>query len=181
MDTDKAAADEAGFRDWYQRTSPRVYAYVRRYCSDDDCDDVIAEVYLAAWTRLGELPADAVPWLIGTARNVLANSWRARGRRQRLAATLANLTELAAADPAGTAVERADLLRALSRLSADDQEVLLLAGWDGLGSSEIATVLECSISAARTRLSRARHRLATQLNAPLDGQLATLSLVSEVN
>lgn len=181
MDTDNAVAGEADFRAWYRRTSPRVYAYVRRYCPDDDCDDVIAEVYLIAWTRLSEWPADPVPWLIGTARNVLANSWRARSRRQRLAVELAGLNDLAAADPAGVAVERTDLLRGLSRLSADDQEVLLLAGWDGLDSAGIAAVLGCSIAAARARLSRARRRLAGRLSASLDAPSAVLRLVPEVN
>lgn len=181
MDTDNAMAGEAEFRAWYQRTSPRVYAYVRRYCPDDDCDDVIAEVYLVAWTRLAELPVDAVPWLIGTARNVLANSWRARSKRRQLAAELAGLNELAAADPAALAVERTDLLTGISRLSAADQEVLLLAGWDGLDSSGIATVLGCSVAAARTRLSRARRRLADRLNASLDAPTPLLRLVPEAN
>jgi len=181
MDNDNATAGEVDFPAWYRRTSPRVYAYVRRYCADDDCDDVIAEVYLVAWTRLAELPADAMPWLIGTARNVLANSWRARSRRGRLTSELAGLNDLAAADPASLAVERTDLLRAISRLSADDQEVLLLAGWDGLDSSGLATVLGCSLAAARARLSRARRRLADRLNASLDASPSLLQLVPEVN
>ncbi|MCB0910252.1 MAG: sigma-70 family RNA polymerase sigma factor [Propionibacteriaceae bacterium] len=181
MDTDNATASEAEFRAWYQRTSPRVYAYVRRYCPDDDCDDVVAEVYLVAWTRLAELPSDAVPWLIGTARHVLSNSWRARGRRRQLVAELAGLNDLATADPAGIAVERADLLRVISRLRSDDQEVLLLAGWDGLDSAGIATVLGCSVAAARTRLSRARRRLVDRLNAPLDTPSPVLRLVPEAN
>ena len=79
------------------------------------------------------------------------------------------------------AVERTDLLRAISQLSADDQEVLLLAGWDGLDSSGIAAVLGCSVAAARTRLSRARRRLAGRLNASLDARSPLLRLVPEVN
>lgn len=181
MDSD-SAADEAEFRDWYQRTSPRVHAYIRRYCSAEDCEDVMAEVYLVAWTRLTQLPDDAVPWLIGVARNVLANSWRARNRRRRLSADVANLTVPAEAnDPAAVAVERTDVLRALRRLSVDDQEVLLLAGWDGLDSSGIAAVLRCSVVAARTRLSRARRRFAFHLNASNEAPLPKLRLVSEVN
>ena len=180
METDDVAA-QAEFRAWYQRTSPRVYAYVRRYCRDEDCDDVIAEVYLVAWTRLDELPANAVPWLIGTARNVLANSWRARSRRRQLVANLADLDQLAAEDPAGLVVERTDLLRAIAGLSADDQEVLLLAGWDGLDSQGVATVLGCSVAAARTRLSRARHRLADRLNVSLEEPSLQLRLAPEVN
>lgn len=181
MESNDAVVREAEFRVWYERTSPRLYGYVRRYSSDHDCDDVIAEVYLIAWTRLPELPDDAVPWLIGTARNVLANSWRARGRRRKLAADLAGLNESSAPDTAGLAVERTDLLRAMQRLGPDDQEVLLLAGWDGLDSSGLATVLGCSVAAARTRLSRARRRLADHLNASPDAPSPYLRLVPEGN
>lgn len=176
-----SARSEAEFRAWYLRTSPRVYAYVRRYCSEDDCDDVLAEVYLTAWTRFDAVPAEPVPWLIGTARNVLANSWRARDRRRRVTAEWAELNHLAAPDCAGQAVERADLLRALGGLSPDDQEVLLLAGWDGLDSAGIATVLGCSVAAARTRLSRARRRLADRLSDPAEASHPQFRLVTEAH
>jgi RNA polymerase sigma-70 factor (ECF subfamily) len=158
-----------------------VYAYVRRYSTEADCDDVIAEVYLTAWRRFDDLPADSVPWLIGTARNVLANSWRARGKRQRLTAELVNLTALAAPDLAGQAVERTDLLRAVSRLGQSDQEVLLLAGWDGLDSAGLATALGCSATAARARLSRARRRLADGLDARTKVPSPLLQLIPERN
>jgi RNA polymerase sigma-70 factor (ECF subfamily) len=174
-------AGEAGFRAWYQRTSPRLYAYVRRYCAEGDCDDVIAEVYLIAWRRVDQVPADSVPWLIGTARNVLANTWRARDRRHRLVADLATLSALAAPDLAGQAVERADLLGAVARLDPSDQEVLLLVGWDGLDTAGLATALGCSPSAARARLSRARRRLAAGLATPTDNPTALLQLVPEGN
>ena len=54
---------------------------------------------------------------------------------------------------------------AFARLRPDDREILALAGWEGLGSDEIATVLGCSRGAARLRLHRARKRLARQLQA----------------
>jgi RNA polymerase sigma-70 factor (ECF subfamily) len=172
---------EAAFRDLYNRTSTRVYAYVRRQCDDSDCDDVIAEVYLAAWRHYEELPDQSMPWLLGTAKKVLANHWRSRGRRQRLATEVAGLDQLAAPDCANQAVERADLLQAMSTLSADDREVLLLAGWDGLDSFGVAAVLDCSAQAARARLSRARRRLARQLNERGEALDSHLQLVAEAN
>ena len=46
----------------------------------------------------------------------------------------------------------------------DDQEILkLVASWDGLSPSQAAVVLGCSPLAARTRLHRARNRLAKRL------------------
>lgn len=172
---------EAAFRRCYQTTSARVYAYVRRQSDEADCDDIIAEVYLAAWRHFEQLPVEPVPWLLGTARKVLANHWRSRGRRRRLATTLAGLEHLANPDCATQAVERTDLLHALTRLSDDDREILLLTGWDGLDAAEAAAVLDCSSSAARARLSRARRRLTEQLNDRTELPLSHLKLVAKAN
>jgi RNA polymerase sigma-70 factor (ECF subfamily) len=110
---------------------------------------------------------------------VLANSWRAPSKPQRLTAELGTLTTLAAPDLAGQAAERTDLLRALTRLSQPDQEVLLLAGWDGLDSAGLATALGCSVAAARARLSRARRRLAEGLTTRAETSNPTFHLIPE--
>lgn len=157
---------EGDFRRLYERTSPRVYRYVRRHCHEADCDDVLAEVYLVAWRRYGELPADPVPWLLGTARKMLAHLWRSRDRQQRLTAELRSVQQLAGPDCAVAAVERTDLLAALAALGPDDREVLLLVGWDGLDAAGVGDVLGISPVAARARLSRARRRLARHYDPP---------------
>ena len=155
---------DAAFRDLFARTALRVRAYVSRYCAAADRDDIMSEVYLVAWRRFTELPDDPLPWLLGTARRVLANHWRGRDRRERLAATLEGLARLAAEpDLAGQAIGRAEMLDALAALDADDRDVLVLVGWDGLDSAGVAAVLGCSVGAARMRLSRARQRLEAEL------------------
>jgi RNA polymerase sigma-70 factor (ECF subfamily) len=157
--------DEAVFVELFERTSARVYGYVRRHCDDAECDDIVSEVFLVAWRRLGDVPSDAVPWLLATARNVVGNHWRSRDRRGRLEAELRAVRQLAAgSDPAGLAVERAAMLAALATLSADDRELLLLVGWDGLDAAGAAQVLGCSGTAARARLSRARRALESALD-----------------
>src|SRR5690242_21041229 len=61
-------------------------ALVRRYVArrtGEGVDDVVAETFPAAWRRLDDVPADAAPWLLGTARRMLANQRRAAPRRAR--------------------------------------------------------------------------------------------------
>ncbi|MBN9104521.1 MAG: sigma-70 family RNA polymerase sigma factor [Propionibacteriaceae bacterium] len=172
---------EGDFRRLYERTSPRVYSYVRRHCHEANCDDVLAEVYLVAWRRYGELPADPVPWLLGTARKTLGHLWRSRDRQQRLIAELHGVQQLAGPDCAVEAVERTDLLTALAALDLDDREVLLLVGWDGMDAAGVAAVLGVSPVAARARLSRARRRLARHYDPPQTATNRSFSLLTEGN
>src|SRR3954447_5395648 len=71
----------------------RAYAWRRDAAS---ADDVAAETFLVAWRRLDSVPADALPWLIGVARNVRRNELRSGRRRSALVERLA-----ASAPPAG--------------------------------------------------------------------------------
>jgi DNA-directed RNA polymerase specialized sigma24 family protein len=67
-------------------------------------------------------------------------------------------------------LEPGALRAALAALRDDDQEILRLVAWDGLAPAELAVALGCSPNAARTRLHRARSRLAARLGIGPDLQ-----------
>jgi RNA polymerase sigma-70 factor (ECF subfamily) len=145
-----------------------AYPYIRRYAlhrgmSASDADDLVAGTFEVAWRRFGEIPfAAPLPWLYAVAHNLWRNQVRSEHRRGALLNRVPRPDEMVpAAEPAGLDAE--SLRRGLSALSADDQEVLRLLAWDGLTPNEAATVLGCTPSALRTRLRRARDRLADQL------------------
>ena len=137
-----------------------VRAYARRRADPAVADDVLSEVFVVAWRRLDDVPENALPWLLGCARNVLAHHWR-RSRRDR-----ALLDRIGGAGVAG-GVGGGDrvLAGALARLDPRDREVLLLIAWEGLTPGEAARVLGCSRNALAVRLHRARKRLAVALSA----------------
>ena len=56
-----------------------------------------------------------------------------------------------------------DVVTALARLKADDQEIIRLAGWEELGREELAFALDCTPNAVTKRLNRALDRLAREL------------------
>ncbi|GAA0925338.1 RNA polymerase sigma factor [Nonomuraea longicatena] len=155
------------FAEIYTANYADILAYLRRRAdSHDDAADALAETFTIAWRRLDDVPEGhrARLWLYGVARRVLANGRRADSRRselvERLGLQLEQWAESIVVDDDFDAVRAA-----FRRLSPDDREVLALAGWEGLGSPEIATVLGCSRAAARLRLHRARKRLAKNLKA----------------
>ena len=70
MRMSERSAAEDDLRVLFARTSVRVRGYVRRHVAEADCDDVVAEVFLVAWRRFGDVPDDPLPWLLATARRL---------------------------------------------------------------------------------------------------------------
>ncbi len=156
---------EDRFRRLYAAHVREVLAYaVRRTVDAEDAADVVAETFLVAWRRLPAVPLgeEARPWLYGVARRTLANQRRGEHRRHRLAERLrADLAALGAGAGAEEHDERLDA--ALASLPDDDREILRLSAWEELTPTQVARVLGISAIAARSRLHRARRRLARAL------------------
>lgn len=158
---------EAQFRRLYAETGPEVLRFVRRRCSPDRADDVVAEVFLVVWRRWPELPArraDRRAWIFGVARNCLANDRRGARRQEGLAVRIA--TARPDGPPGHDLALRVDLTRAWEQLRPDQQEVIALAVWDGLSSTEAARVLGIRPTAYRARLLRSRRALRDLLTPP---------------
>lgn len=162
-------ADERGeqLEQLFRRTYLRVMAYCLRRTGEPAAHDVVAEVYGVAWRRRRQLPSgdeEAVLWLLGIARRVLANQARSQRRWARLLLRVAEH-----ADPPHTDHHQHDgdddLAAALAQASDADRELLRLAYWDDLSRQDIATVLGISVGAVDTRLHRARQRLRVRLGA----------------
>lgn len=161
---------EARFSRLYREHEREVLRYaLRRSAAPQDAADVVAETFLVAWRRLGEVPVggEARLWLYATARRVLANHQRGIKRRTRLAERLRD--ELRRQLPSQPSSDR-PVLDALARLTDADRELLMLVGMEGLDPSEAARVLDISAIAARTRLHRARRRLREQLGNEAEGK-----------
>ena len=155
--------DVEHFRVLFDNCYHHLHAYARRRASPADADDIVADTFTVAWRRLHDIPpGKELPWLYGVARRTLGNRRRSAARYLRLQRRLTAEPPPALADQSSNDRVRA----ALDRLPATDQEVLRLAAWEGLGTAEIAVVLECTANAAALRLSRARQRLRLLLTEP---------------
>ena len=176
-----AAGDGEAFGRFYRRHERRILTYAICRCRDaGDVADLVGETFLGALrsaSRFHDDGGDAVPWLFGIARRVLARQRRSWLRRQRLDRRLGTLPAMCAEE--SEAVEAAldaarlapKLVAALGALRPKDRELLLLVGRDGLSPSQAGAVLGMNPNTARLRLSRARARLRSQTgetpNAPL--------------
>lgn len=142
-----------------------VHRFVLRRIDPARAEDVVAEVFLTAWRRLSDVPEGAErPWLLTTARWVIANQQRSARRQLSVSERLAAEPDPPAyADPAEQVADTEVVRAALSRLSSRDQEVLRLAEWDQLSPRECAQILGCTPATFAVRLHRARRRFAEAL------------------
>ena len=146
--------DEARFRRVFAHLGA-VSAYAARRGSRDP-DGVAAEVMTIAWRRLQAVPADdPLPWLYGTARNVVYAEARSRRRSAPGETPTAPAHEVHSLDP--------ELDRALRALRDPDREALLLVAWEDLTPTQAAAALGITPTAFRVRLYRARRRLRATL------------------
>jgi RNA polymerase sigma-70 factor (ECF subfamily) len=155
---------EERFRDFFDRSYPALRRYAsNRGLSAHDADDLVSATFEVAWARIDDVPHDdPVPWLFGVARNLLRKKRRTDTRRaDLLARAWQPALPLGPSEP--SAIDAATLRSALEQLDADDQEILRLVVWDDLNPARAAVVLGCTAIAARSRLLRARRRLAALL------------------
>jgi RNA polymerase sigma factor (sigma-70 family) len=163
------AGDADAFGEVFDVCARSVYNHAFRLTGDWwTAEDVMAMTFLEAWRGRARLVADGGslrPWLLGIATN-LARGQRRTARRERGA-----LSRLAAPDEspdfADDVIGRLDdvgrvaaLHRALTSLRRDEFEVLALCVWSGLSYSETAEALGTPVGTVRSRLSRARAKLA---------------------
>lgn len=139
-----------------------MVAYARRRVAAENVDDVVAETFLVAWRRLDAVPQEALPWLLGVTRKVIATQHRGARRRQELVVRLGTLDR---DSPMANEPTDADdrVLVALARLAEKDQEALMLTTWEGLRPAAAARVMGVSPGAFRVRLHRAKRRLRRSL------------------
>jgi RNA polymerase sigma factor (sigma-70 family) len=156
------------FNELFGAHGPNVVAYCRwRADSASDAQDATAEVFLAAWRRLDDVPKGEAgrAWLLATARRVIANQRRSSRRQAALRERLAREPRPVPLEPPSLDGEEALVYEALGRLGARDREVLLLAEWEGLAPAQIARVLGSLTVTARGRLHRARRRFRAAFEA----------------
>jgi RNA polymerase sigma-70 factor (ECF subfamily) len=140
--------------------------------SDADCEDVLQETFVAAFRGCGGYRGEgsARSWLFGIARNLSKKIYRKRVGEPEEIVPLEELGLQAGwgrppwTDSFAESLERRDTLeKALGRLTPEEREILILRELEGFSGEEAAAVLELSLPAMKSRLHRARLRLAALL------------------
>ncbi|MEU5945284.1 sigma-70 family RNA polymerase sigma factor [Micromonospora sp. NPDC047465] len=154
----------------FDRHSRAVYNHAFRltgsWCT---AEDITQATFLVAWRRRDAarlVDGSVLPWLLVVASNAVRTEWRSA---RRWAALLRRLPadRQAADDPAEEIAQRLDderrmraVLAAARRLPRAEREAVALCLWSGVSYANAAAALGVSEVAVRSRVSRARKRLA---------------------
>ena len=160
--------DDAPGARLYRTYAPTILTYLRgRASSQEDAEDLLLEVFLAAFERngLAELPPERqIAWLRQVAHHKLIDYYRRSSRRPSV--PLDEIAETTYADDALDPEAQAqrhetqrDLQAVLRQLSPAQQQVLRLRFADGLRCAEIASIVGKPETAVRMLLSRTLNHL----------------------
>jgi RNA polymerase sigma-70 factor (ECF subfamily) len=154
--------DEETFRAFYDRTARSVWAYLSRLTGDAQlADDLLQETYYRFLRIDRNFSSDAHRrhYLFRIATNLVRDGQR----RHRVQFVPVPDEQAAEGDAAERGALRADLRRAMERLSSRERELLWLAYAQGSSHEEIAQTLGLKTGSIKLLLFRARRRLAQYL------------------
>lgn len=167
-----AAGDHDAFGVLVARHQASVFRLARAVThSREAAEDVLQQAFLAAWQALPRFRGEASvrTWLLTIARHAAVRRQAAAAREPLDDTPLEDLGLQAGwgcdgpEDLAIRSEARATLSRALAALDAEDRTVLTLRELEGLSGEATAALLGVSLPAMKSRLHRARLRLAAEI------------------
>jgi len=130
----------------------------------DRADDLVQETILRALANIHSFqPGTNMPaWLFTILRNLFRSEYRKRRREVEDADGTFAETLKSHPDQIGR-VEFREFRQALAQLPAEQREALILVGASGFSYEEAADICECAVGTIKSRVNRARSRLAKLL------------------
>lgn len=167
----------AALAELFDRHVDALHAFCfRRTASFEAAEDAVSTVFLEFWrgrARATIHDGSALPWLYGIGRNVCRNLERSRMRLGRALRRMPPEGTASADALADDVIGRVDserrmaaVLEAIHDLPTHEREVFELVIWAEASYESAAASLDLPVGTVRSRLSRARRRLA--LAAPDD-------------
>lgn len=159
-----AAGDRESLAQLYHRTRAAVYGLALSILgSGHDAEDVTQDTYVTAWEKCHLYRPQGTPmaWLLTITRNLARMKLRDRGRTQDLGEE--QWHAIPAQSPSVTPEDRAVLEAALSILSDQERQIVMLHAAAGLKHREIAKLLELPLPTVLSKYRRALSKLKNKL------------------
>jgi RNA polymerase sigma factor (sigma-70 family) len=158
--------DSEAFDELYRRHRDRVARVAYLLLGDaDQAQDTAQEAFLIGWRDLRRLrdPDLFRPWVTGIAVNLCRRRSRAVARELNHRADLSPPVDRG--EVAEAAALRIEVRHAVEELPRKMREAIVLRFYCGFAEAEIAEALKIPLGTVKSRLGRARARLAVSLQA----------------
>ncbi|WP_223692245.1 RNA polymerase sigma factor [Leifsonia poae] len=161
--------DGDAFARLFRRHRDRVFRHTLRLANTpSDAEDLVALTFAEVWRKRNRISSDdssILPWLLVTASNLARNNVRAFRRHQALLAKMPAPEPIA--DHSSDVLDRlqhddiaARVRESFERLDDRDREILSLCVLEEMSTQQVANLLRVPTGTVKSRLSRARTRLA---------------------
>lgn len=154
-----AAQDEASLAQLYDNYRIILFGLLIRILNNrEEAEDVLQEVFLQVWRKAGDFDENRgrpFTWLVTLTRSRGIDRLRNLSARERVAEAGAKDASEAISDAASDAFrseQRGLVTDALAQLPDEQKGPLMLAYFDGLTQSEIATRLGAPLGTVKTRM-----------------------------
>jgi RNA polymerase sigma-70 factor, ECF subfamily len=145
---------------------PSLRAFAISLCGNvDRADDLVQEALLRAWANMDSFQpgTNMSAWLFTILRNVFRSEYRKRRREVEDADGL-YAESLTALPEQNSRLEIVEFRNALKLLPSEQRESLILVGASGFSYEEAAQICGCAVGTIKSRVNRARSRLAEILS-----------------
>jgi RNA polymerase sigma-70 factor (ECF subfamily) len=153
-------------RDAVLATVPSLRAFAISLSGNvDRADDLVQETLLRALANIDSFqPGSNMPaWLFTILRNLFRSEYRKR--RREVEDPEGSYAESLKSQPEQTSrLEFQEFRTALAKLPPDQREALILVGASGFSYEEAAQICGCAVGTIKSRVNRARSRLAEMLS-----------------
>ena len=153
---------DPAIRDQVLGTVPSLRAFAISLCGNiDRADDLVQETLLRALSHIDSFePGTNMPaWLFTILRNLFRSEYRKR-RREVEDVDGSYAEQLTFSPEQSTRLEINEFREALKALPAEQREALILVGASGFSYDDAAAICGCAVGTIKSRVNRARGRLA---------------------
>jgi RNA polymerase sigma-70 factor, ECF subfamily len=141
---------------------PNLRAFALSLCGTSDrADDLVQETLVKAWNKIGsfEQGTNLKAWLFTILRNTYFSQYRKE--RREVADSEGEFASRLAVQPSQEGhIDVKDLLESMTALSEEQREALVLIAAEGFSYEEAAEIVGCAVGTIKSRVNRARARLA---------------------
>ncbi|WP_404864385.1 sigma-70 family RNA polymerase sigma factor [Georhizobium sp. MAB10] len=175
-------ADLSAFRKDLLAVVPNLRAFAMSLIgSADRADDLVQETLMKAWAKQSsfERGTNLKAWLFTILRNEFYTQMRKKGRE------VSDADGIHAARMAGHPeqmghLDLQDFRKALELLPADQKEAIILVGGSGFSYEEAAEICNCAIGTIKSRVSRARTRLAELMSVEAEDEFGPDAVTRQI-